>query len=69
MFAVRGEMEREACLVEVTPSMRQLRSRGSFILFNEKKKQLHVWHGSRSLPLNRKVFLLILFQVLHFVLM
>ncbi|KAK3915554.1 Supervillin [Frankliniella fusca] len=55
LYAVKGEVEREACLVEVTPSMRQLRSRGSFILLNEKKNILHVWHGTRSLPHIRKV--------------
>ncbi|KAJ1529946.1 hypothetical protein ONE63_006674 [Megalurothrips usitatus] len=55
LYAVKGETEREACLVELTPSMRQLRCRGSFILLNEKANILHVWHGSRCLPHNRKV--------------
>ena len=35
--------------------MRQLRSRGCFILLNEKSKLLHIWNGARALPHNREV--------------
>ncbi|XP_034251142.1 supervillin isoform X7 [Thrips palmi] len=55
LFAIRGELEREASLVEVTPSMRQLRSRGCFLLLNEKSKILHIWCGARALPHNRNI--------------
>lgn len=57
LYLCRGEVKEEAVLVEVTCSIRQLRSRASFILLNTNTGRLFVWHGCKALVHTRKVAL------------
>ncbi|XP_065351907.1 supervillin isoform X5 [Cloeon dipterum] len=45
---VTGAIDKESCLLEVAPSVRQLRSRSSLILLDTKSDKAFVWHGNQS---------------------
>ncbi|KAK6630980.1 hypothetical protein RUM44_003152 [Polyplax serrata] len=57
LYICRGEVETESVLFEVPCSMRQLRSVASFLLVNNRKGMLIVWHGYHSCEHSRKVIL------------
>lgn len=54
-YIVRGEEEDETVLMEVPCSMRQLRSRTSFVLVNAGTNIVTIWHGCKSSDQTRKV--------------
>jgi len=47
-ICLAGSREKEASLLEVPPSTRQLRSRSSLLLVEAKSGRVFVWHGSQS---------------------
>lgn len=55
LYIVCGEMELEACLLEVDVQLHSLRSRGSFVLINRETGDIFIWHGCKSKPYTRKV--------------
>ncbi|XP_071823149.1 uncharacterized protein [Apostichopus japonicus] len=59
LYYIKGEIEMEACLVEVPCKMKMLRSRTSFVLLNledvdKDKASIHIWHGVKSSEVTRK---------------
>ena len=56
IFYVRGQVKREACLVEVTPGdpkqslSSQLRSRGCAVVMDVKRNRLFLWCGAKATP-------------------
>lgn len=57
LYLCRGDSENEAHLLEVPCSMRQLRSRASFLLNNSDSGSIIVWHGSKTLKHTREIAL------------
>jgi supervillin len=55
LFVCRGETEHEAVLVQVSASMRNLRSAASFVYVNLSTGLVIVWHGYRSPEHTRNV--------------
>jgi len=55
LFLVRGDIESEGHLVEVSLSRRSLRSRGSFVLVSTKEGKVWVWHGIKTSKATRRV--------------
>jgi len=55
LFLVRGDIESEGHLVEVSLSRRSLRSRGSFVLVSTKKGKVWTWHGIKTSRATRSV--------------
>lgn len=55
LFMCKGDFENETHLTEVPCSMRQLRSRASLLLINNKKGLITVWHGAKSLKHTRHI--------------
>ncbi|KAK9877942.1 hypothetical protein WA026_020164 [Henosepilachna vigintioctopunctata] len=55
LFILRGEIEREAHLVEVPCKAQQLRSRASFLLLNSKRNEVTIWYGCKATGQTRKV--------------
>ncbi|XP_065211989.1 uncharacterized protein LOC135839744 isoform X2 [Planococcus citri] len=47
LFVCRGEIDSEACLLEVSCNIKQLRSRASFVLLNADTGVVYVWNGSK----------------------
>lgn len=55
LFLVSGEMPEEIFLTEVPCSLRQLRSRASFIVKTSDGLKLLVWHGSQATMVTRRM--------------
>ncbi|XP_044756067.1 supervillin-like isoform X2 [Coccinella septempunctata] len=54
LFITRGEVEKEAHLIEVSCNAHQLRSRSSLVLVNSEKNKITIWHGCKSSQRTRK---------------
>ncbi|XP_045766331.1 uncharacterized protein LOC123868038 isoform X2 [Maniola jurtina] len=55
LFVTRGNLSNEAYMLQVSCSVRQLRSRGSLILVDTEKSCVYVWHGSRSMKHTKQI--------------
>jgi supervillin len=59
LYICRGTLESETFLIEIPCSVRQLRSRGSFILLDTENANMYLWHGNNSLRHIREVYFLL----------
>lgn len=57
LYMCRGNVINESHLIQVSCSMRQLRSRTSMLLIDTEKGQIYVWHGAKSLKHTKSICL------------
>lgn len=57
LYMSRGNVANESHLIQVSCSMRQLRSRASMLLVDTEKGQIFVWHGAKSLKHTKAIAL------------